>query len=990
MQGEMRRTHLRSKDYSQRVGCAHGRTTAQRRFPARKGAQTSGEKIRTRMRVFEQHKTSQHHPISWYVYRPCYWKTSIADGPELMECDLTSFLEQARCPLPFHKQVNICHNIAMALAFLHSHNIVHRDLSGKNVLMISDVQAKVTDFGMATLIDLGSPWQLDRQPSPTTNPGTEVYMPPEALLASAQRITSGRNGLEKIDSFSFGVITLQMLTRKFPNPGPRQTMVKEKRIRGQNGSVLKSVPEITCRKEHIDLVDSDHMLRPIFLKCLEDTPQKRPAAKWLCERLAEIKQRPLYRKSMKGQDFEVMDGETVPRSHRRGPGLLQRTQSFAREAQELRCNMEVLSRVKEIQDDSNKVIEEKNKMIHEKELELMQVNDQLKTKESLCKQQTLNLEQMHTLYEEQSNELERLKEKHVTREELNAVAHEKDRIIHETEMELQRVNDQMKRKVRRESRQITGEQVSQRELNTALSEKDKTIREKEVELQRVKAQLKKQATQYEQQANELKQTKEENKKTIQGIHEKELELKNASDQLKKLTKQCEQQTDKLKRMTEKLNGPKVPREDFVTAIQEKDDIIHERELEMKELCEELEQTREVLRVQAHKNGTCLSDLNFTELQIPPDILEGTSKINGNSSPSKDGNTHHKLQPSQQNEAAAINASGNTKAQETVTATDEGVEEWRLLGSISHSIYRRNSEVIASGNTLYIASGRSTTIEAVHAYNLHSTSQSGNLPDCPRKDYSLAIIDGLLTTIGGSGASKKLYSLKCTGEGDTSGHRKWSERFPPMLIGRQWGTAVCTDEYLIVAGGCIVKNGKIVRVLDNVEVLDIRNSQWSVAASLPEPLCLASGVVIGGDTVHIGGGIDENEKATKSMYSCSLASLVKTSRPMRKSVAEFEISMWDRFADLPADWSTCVSIGNSLLAVGGTYQPPSDQSESSSPITSTAMSKVFRYNPANESWDVVSYILSARSGCFAVKPSERELMVLGGGDKGVEICENFMP
>ena len=135
-------------------------------------------------------------------------------------------------------------------------------------------------------------------------------------------------------------------------------------------------------------------------------------------------------------------------------------------------------------------------------------------------------------------------------------------------------------------------------------------------------------------------------------------------------------------------------------------------------------------------------------------------------------------------------------------------------------------------------------------------------------------------------------------------------------------------------------------------------------------------------------MDESEKATKLMYSCSLASLVKTSRPIGKSVAEFKKSMWDRFADLPADWSTCVSIGDSLLAVGGTYQPPcSDQSEPSSPIISTAMSKVFRYNPANESWDEISFMLSARSGCFAVKPSERELVVLGGGDNGVEIYEN---
>lgn len=208
---------------------------------------------------------------------------------ELLDSDLTSFLERAPGPIPFHKQINICHDIAMALAFLHSCNIAHRDLSGKNILMIADVRAKVTDFGMATLINQ-SPLKLNRQPSPTTCLGTEVYMPPEALLVSAQRPVAGREGLEKIDIFSFGVLILQILTRKFPNPGRRQMLVKEKCIQGQNETLSKNIPEITCRKEHIDLVDSKHKLQSMFLKCLSDTPRQRPTAKWLCEKIAECKQ----------------------------------------------------------------------------------------------------------------------------------------------------------------------------------------------------------------------------------------------------------------------------------------------------------------------------------------------------------------------------------------------------------------------------------------------------------------------------------------------------------------------------------------------------------------------------------------------------------------------------------------------------------------------------------------------------------------------------
>ena len=46
----------------------------------------------------------------------------------------------------------------------------------------------------------------------TMCPGTDVYMPPEAVDESAMYT-------EKSDCFSFGVIVLQMLTRLFPKPG---------------------------------------------------------------------------------------------------------------------------------------------------------------------------------------------------------------------------------------------------------------------------------------------------------------------------------------------------------------------------------------------------------------------------------------------------------------------------------------------------------------------------------------------------------------------------------------------------------------------------------------------------------------------------------------------------------------------------------------------------------------------------------------------------
>ena len=116
---------------------------------------------------------------------------------ELMDCSLTSYLETSmyvESGVSFHIQVNVCHDIILALSFLHSNGIIHRDLSGNNVLLSGqpNVRAKVTDFGMASLSDQLNPRQSYL--SYTMCPGTDAYMPPEA-------VKDNPTYTEKIDCF---------------------------------------------------------------------------------------------------------------------------------------------------------------------------------------------------------------------------------------------------------------------------------------------------------------------------------------------------------------------------------------------------------------------------------------------------------------------------------------------------------------------------------------------------------------------------------------------------------------------------------------------------------------------------------------------------------------------------------------------------------------------------------------------------------------------
>ena len=206
---------------------------------------------------------------------------------ELMDDSLTNYLESSAQPIPYHILVNFSHDMALALSFLHSNGITHRDLSSNNVLLIQNVRAKLTDFGMARL-GISNP-QIDSS-THTVCPGTDVYMAPEAVQDKPKYT-------EKIDCFSFGVVVLQMLTREFPNPGDRRQVIPSDCPGVARGVLELRVPEVDRRQEQINKVDQNHPLLEIVLNCLKDNDIDRPSAQYLCERVSTLKDTSEYNES---------------------------------------------------------------------------------------------------------------------------------------------------------------------------------------------------------------------------------------------------------------------------------------------------------------------------------------------------------------------------------------------------------------------------------------------------------------------------------------------------------------------------------------------------------------------------------------------------------------------------------------------------------------------------------------------------------------------
>ena len=124
---------------------------------------------------------------------------------ELMATSLRAVLE--RRPFNPAQITSISLDVARALNYLHLMHpdpIIHRDISSANVLLEpgpnNSWRAKVSDYGSANFL----------QQLRTAGPGNPTYAAPEADIPSQQS--------SKMDVYSYGVLLLEMWSRRFPNP----------------------------------------------------------------------------------------------------------------------------------------------------------------------------------------------------------------------------------------------------------------------------------------------------------------------------------------------------------------------------------------------------------------------------------------------------------------------------------------------------------------------------------------------------------------------------------------------------------------------------------------------------------------------------------------------------------------------------------------------------------------------------------------------------
>ena len=115
---------------------------------------------------------------------------------------LEDLLDQG--PLEARRAAALVEPVARAVAHLHSRGILHRDLKLGNVLVAEDGTPKLSDFGLARLLDRETRLTADGD-----RLGTPLYMAPEQVLGSLD--IDGR-----ADVYSIGVMFFRLITKSYP------------------------------------------------------------------------------------------------------------------------------------------------------------------------------------------------------------------------------------------------------------------------------------------------------------------------------------------------------------------------------------------------------------------------------------------------------------------------------------------------------------------------------------------------------------------------------------------------------------------------------------------------------------------------------------------------------------------------------------------------------------------------------------------------------
>src|SRR5438876_7364949 len=175
----------------------------------------------------------------------CYFSMKLVEGGQLDEVI-------RRTPMSIRQSAELIAKVARTVHYAHEHGILHRDIKPGNILLDTNGEPHLTDFGLARLLESESTITHTLEVL-----GTPSYMAPEQASGETAKLTSGT------DVYGLGAVLYQLLTGHPPFAG------------GTTYETIRLLLETEPRQPRLLNPKIDRDLSTICLRCLEKDPQRR-------------------------------------------------------------------------------------------------------------------------------------------------------------------------------------------------------------------------------------------------------------------------------------------------------------------------------------------------------------------------------------------------------------------------------------------------------------------------------------------------------------------------------------------------------------------------------------------------------------------------------------------------------------------------------------------------------------------------------------------
>ncbi|XP_065849618.1 receptor-like protein kinase HSL1 [Euphorbia lathyris] len=197
--------------------------------------------------------------------------------------------------LDWPRRLQIAIGAAQGLHYMHhdcAPPIIHRDVKSSNILLDSEFQAKIADFGLAkTLAKQGDAHTM------SSVAGSFGYIAPEYAYTTKVN--------QKIDVYSFGVVLLELVTGREPNEGDENSNLAEWAWR----QIAEGKAAVNCFDPEIKEAHYLEEMATVFnlgVLCTSKLPSNRPSMKEVLQVLRRYSSKDNKQKKKMGSEFDVV------------------------------------------------------------------------------------------------------------------------------------------------------------------------------------------------------------------------------------------------------------------------------------------------------------------------------------------------------------------------------------------------------------------------------------------------------------------------------------------------------------------------------------------------------------------------------------------------------------------------------------------------------------------------------------------------------------